>query len=116
MLYVAGIYNSRLSEEYLSAGGANMLRIPVDPQKLDFEIVLRIVATSRRIRDLRWLRTEALQRTELPAPLALSLAIETELEELGFSLHRAGGGQFRPSETWTTSENTVEGIDLVVSS
>lgn len=114
LLYVAGIYNSRLSEEYLSAGGSNILRIPVYPQKLELEMVLRIITTSRRIRNLRWLRAEAIRRNELPAALALSLTTETELEEAGFSLHRTGGGRFRQSEAWRSSDDSSERIDLII--
>jgi len=113
LLYVAGIYNSRLSEEYLNVGGGSIMHIPVDPRRLNLELVTRIISTSRQIRNLHWLRSEGLRNAELDASFVLRLVNEAELQELGFSRHRVAGGRFRQSEFWTAAEDSGERIDIL---
>jgi len=94
LLYIAGLYNSQLAEDYLDGGGGNVLHIPLDPEVLDFAIVDAIVRQSRYLRNLHWLKSEIECDAGVSEELAAQLLSSDELSGLGFALRVSRGGRF----------------------
>ena len=114
LLYVAGIYNSQLAEDYLEGGGGNMMHIPLDPQRLEITFVDRVIATSRRLRDLHWLSAQNIDGIGIDEALALRLATPSQLQALGFEQHHTREGRFRVRDSWRASERTSQAfIDVI---
>jgi hypothetical protein len=114
LLYIAGIYNSELSHDYLSGGGGNMLHIPVNPQRLDLKLVTDVIAISRMIRNLRQLQHEIFRTVLIAEPVATLLAPQEQLESFGFVAEAAVGGRFRQERMWRSSGNSAELIEAQI--
>jgi hypothetical protein len=108
LLYVAGIYNSQMAEDYLSGGGGNVMHIPVDPRRLASEIVDRITTTSRHLRNLHWIESELEVNGRLRGQLAGQLSNESELASIGLSRTVPAGGKFRSGTAWILGDGTLE--------
>ena len=106
LLYVAGIYNSQLAEDYLNGGGGNIMHIPVDPRRLDPVLVDRIDATSRHLRNLHWIESELEANGSLRAGLAGQLSHQEELLGLDLCVAAPAGGRFRTA--WRSGQATAE--------
>lgn len=109
LFYLAGIYNSQLAEDYLSGGGSETMRIPLDLDRSDWEVVERIIDTSRMLTNLTRLATEA--SNPVDAELAEQLVSREMLAELGFEENAGSGGRFRQRRTWVASASTPSQLD-----
>jgi hypothetical protein len=98
LFYLAGIYNSQTSDDYLRGGGANVLRIPLAPVLIENGRAGRVITLSRQLRNLHWLLAEGTAGME--AALAEGLATRQQLQNLGFQEQAGSGGRFRQRPTW----------------
>lgn len=105
--YLAGIYNSQLSEDYLDGGGANAMRVPLDPAQLDSGVVDSVISASRALRNLHWVALEA-RNGNISAELAEQLVGASGLEEFEFEELPGSGGRFVQRRTWRAGARTVE--------
>lgn len=107
LLYLAAVYNSNLADEYLQDGGENFMHIPLDMASLNEEVVDRVIASAREMRDLTRLKIEAAQGP-ISSVLAEQLASVAELSDLGF-VHLGGtGGRFRQEPAYQAVQQTAE--------
>jgi hypothetical protein len=113
LYYLAGIYNSRVAEEYLRGGGFSTMRIPLDAERLDGDLVDELIDTSRRLRNLHWLAVES-RSGAVAASLAESLVQSEMLQQLGFDEHAGTGGRFVQRRRWQPSEQSQELIQVEI--
>lgn len=58
LFYLAGLYNSQLAEDYLTGGGANVLRIPLGVQLVTSELAGAVIDSARDLHHLHWISAE----------------------------------------------------------
>lgn len=112
LYYLAGIYNSKLAEEYLDGGGAETIRIPLDVEQLDWDAAYRVIDGSKKLTNLHRLKIEALAPVD--AQLAENLATRDMLSELGFEESSGSGGRFRQRRTWNATPQSATLIDETI--
>lgn len=110
LFYLAGIYNSQTTEDYLEGGGANVMRIPLDLGLVRNGRAARVAGLARRLRNLHWLAAE----TTLEATLAESLMTAADLEALGMERQGGSGGRFRQRPSWQATEASAASVDADV--
>lgn len=112
LFYLAGIYNSQLAEDYLSGGGAETMRIPLAIDNQDWEVIERIIDSSRMLTNLNRLAVEASLRVD--AELAERLVTREMLAELGFEENAGSGGRFLQRRVWIAGPSTPTQIEQVL--
>ena len=112
LLYVAGIYNSQMTEDYVEGGGANVMRIPLDPDLVENGKAGRVISLARRLRNLHWLAAET--KAPMEAALAETLAPAAKLEALGMERQGGSGGRFRQRTLWLATAATPGAVDEAV--
>jgi hypothetical protein len=110
LLYLAAIYNSALADEYLQDGGENFMHVPLDMSLLDEEVVDRVIANGREMRNLTRLLVEA-GNGAVSSELAEQLATAEELADFGFVQLGGTGGRFRQELSYDAGEETAALIE-----
>jgi hypothetical protein len=111
LFYVAGLYNSRLAEDYLAQGGDDRLCVPADPELLRMEVVEQVADAARRLRNLRWLAVRLTDSREIEMRTVEDLLDADTIDTIGLRRVTSGGGRFRPRQIYQASENTMELLD-----
>lgn len=112
LFYIAGIYNSQTSEDFLAGGSGSVMRVPLDPSLAGNGVAGAIADLSRQLRNLHWLAAET--GDGMPAELAESLFGRDSLEALGLEEQGGSGGRFRQRRSWRSTGTTAARIDARV--
>jgi hypothetical protein len=108
MLYVAGIYNSDTSEDYLEQGGNQVLRIPCGGGRVAISDIIEVVQLSRELRDLHWICAELEEHDDLESEFVEHLGNPLIFEALEFERLGLQAGRFRRREIYRPSAQTLE--------
>ena len=109
LLYIAGIYNSQLAEDYLAGGGANVMRIPLSTGLVTDELAGAVIDLARELHHLHWLVGEG--EAGVDADAAEAVYSREELERFGFEEHGGTGGRFRQRRTWCSADGTSQLVE-----
>ncbi len=111
LFYIAGIYNSQLAEDYLSGGGADTMRVPLEVADADWELIERVIESSRMLTNLNRLAVEAAESVD--AEIAESLVGREMLAELNFEEIAGSGGRFVQRRAWLAGPSSSTQIERV---
>lgn len=108
LFYVAGIYNSQLSQDYLEGSRTNVMRIPLGPALVTDGRAGALIDLARELHALHWILVEGATGVDRAAAEA---ALDPELiAELGFELHAGSGGRFRQRPKWVATNLARERV------
>lgn len=109
LLYVAGVYNSDYSFEFVSANGGDTLPIPLD----QFTLATEVADIGRRLRDLTFLRVAFTEQDELNGS-DIAYDVFGLADEADFQVRATGGGRFRPETSLLRGPQTVEALSALI--
>ena len=110
LFYVAGLYNSQTTRDYVAQGGQDFLRVPVDPTRVSVSDASDLADAAKMMRNVTWLAVVLQGTGKIDTVLAESLLGEDGAERFGLLLQRAAG-RFRGSQSFEAGSETWDIIE-----